>query len=84
MGIFSWIVLGLIAGALARYILPGRQGGGILWTTVVGILGGVVGGWIGTRMGFGSIHHFDLRSIAIAIGGAMLVLVVYDAVVGRR
>jgi uncharacterized membrane protein YeaQ/YmgE (transglycosylase-associated protein family) len=85
MGILAWIVLGLVAGALAKFIMPGQQGGGILLTIVLGIVGALVGGFLGTYvLGFGDISGFDLRSIAIAVGGALLVLFVYGFVARRR
>jgi len=85
MGILAWIVLGLVAGALAKFIMPGQQGGGIILTTVLGVVGAIVGGFVGTRVfGFGDISGFDLRSIAIAVGGALLVLFVYGLVARRR
>ncbi|HMB06806.1 MAG TPA: GlsB/YeaQ/YmgE family stress response membrane protein [Isosphaeraceae bacterium] len=78
MGILAWILLGLVAGALAKFIMPGQQGGGIILTTVLGIVGAIVGGLLGTYVfGFGDISGFDLRSIAIAVGGALLVLFLY-------
>lgn len=77
MGIFAWIVLGLIAGLLAKFIMPGRDPGGIIITILLGIGGAVVGGFIGTQLGFGDISGFDLRSLAIAVGGAVLLLFVY-------
>ena len=78
MGILAWILLGLVAGALAKYIMPGQQGGGIILTTVLGIVGAIVGGLLGTYvLGFGDISGFDLRSIVIAVGGALLVLFLY-------
>ncbi len=78
MGILAWILLGLVAGALAKYIMPGQQGGGIILTTVLGIVGAIVGGLLGTYVfGFGDISGFDLRSIVIAVGGALLVLFLY-------
>lgn len=77
MGIFAWIVLGLIAGLLAKLIMPGRDPGGIIITILLGIGGAVVGGFIGTQLGFGDISGFDLRSLAIAVGGAVLLLFVY-------
>ena len=77
MGIIAWIVLGLIAGVLAKFIMPGRDPGGCIITIMLGIGGAVVGGFIGTQLGFGRITGFDLRSMAIAIGGAVLLLVVY-------
>ena len=77
MGIVSWIVFGLIAGALAKFLMPGKQPGGIVLTTLLGIAGAVVGGFIATRLGFGDVDSFDLRSMAVAVGGALLVLVVW-------
>jgi uncharacterized membrane protein YeaQ/YmgE (transglycosylase-associated protein family) len=74
MGIVTWIVLGLVAGLLAKIVMPGRDPGGIIVTTLLGIAGALVGGFIGTRLGFGSISGFDLRSVAIAGGGAFLLL----------
>jgi len=81
MGILAWILLGLVAGALAKFIMPGRQGGGIILTIVLGVVGAVVGGFLGTHvLGFGDISGFDLRSIAIAVGGAILVLFLYGLI----
>jgi len=77
MGIVLWIVFGLIAGALAKFLMPGKQGGGIVVTTLLGIAGAVVGGFIGTQLGFGDVNSFDLKSMAIAVGGALLVLVIW-------
>ena len=58
--------------------MPGQQGGGILLTIVLGVVGAIVGGFLGTYVfGFGDISGFDLRSIAIAVGGALLVLFLY-------
>ena len=85
MGILAWIVLGLVAGALAKFIMPGQQGGGIILTIVLGVVGAIVGGFLGTYVfGFGDISGFDLRSIAIAVGGALLVLLVYGLVARGR
>ena len=74
MGIVTWIVLGLVAGVLAKIIMPGRDPGGIIITIVLGIAGAVIGGFIGTQLGFGHVSGFDLRSLAIAVGGAVLLL----------
>jgi uncharacterized membrane protein YeaQ/YmgE (transglycosylase-associated protein family) len=77
MGILTWIVFGLIAGAVARWIMPGRQPGGWVVSIILGIVGAVVGGWIGTLLGFGGVSGFDLRSLVVAVGGAIVVLFVY-------
>ena len=80
MGILTWIVLGLVAGALAKFIMPGRDPGGIIVTIILGIVGAVVGGFIGTLLGFGDISGFDIRSIVIAVIGAIVLLAIYRAV----
>lgn len=80
MGIFSWIILGLIAGALAKFIMPGKDPGGIFVTILIGIAGGVVGGFLGTFIGLGKIQSFDLGGIIIATAGAILLLVIYRLV----
>jgi uncharacterized membrane protein YeaQ/YmgE (transglycosylase-associated protein family) len=74
MGILAWIVMGLLAGILARFFMPGRQPMGLLGTMVLGIVGAVVGGFIGTQLGWGNVHGFDLRSLGLAIVGGVLVL----------
>ena len=74
MGILTWIILGLVAGVLAKVIMPGKDPGGLVVTICIGIAGALVGGFIATQLGFGSVRGFDLRSLAIAIGGALLLL----------
>ena len=74
MGIFSWIVLGLIAGALGKFFLPGKDPSGWIVTIVLGVIGAVVGGWVGTQFGFGTVQGFDLRSLILAVVGTMIVL----------
>jgi uncharacterized membrane protein YeaQ/YmgE (transglycosylase-associated protein family) len=85
MGILTWIILGLVAGAAAKFIMPGEQAGGMLATIVLGVVGAVVGGLLGTYVfGFGDVTGFNFRSLAIAIGGALVVLFAYGLVTGRR
>jgi uncharacterized membrane protein YeaQ/YmgE (transglycosylase-associated protein family) len=74
MGILAWIVFGLIAGVVARFLMPGNVPMGLVGTIILGILGAVVGGFIGTQMGWGDVYGFDLRSILLAIGGGVVVL----------
>jgi uncharacterized membrane protein YeaQ/YmgE (transglycosylase-associated protein family) len=80
MGILSWIIFGLIAGAVAKLIMPGRDPGGFIITIILGILGAVVGGWIGTTLGFGTVTGFNLGSFGVAIVGALVLLAIYRAV----
>jgi uncharacterized membrane protein YeaQ/YmgE (transglycosylase-associated protein family) len=78
MGIVTWIVLGLVAGILTHLLMPGRSPGGIVWTIILGIAGALVGGYIGSHLfGIDDITGFDLRSVLLAVGGAVLLLVVY-------
>jgi uncharacterized membrane protein YeaQ/YmgE (transglycosylase-associated protein family) len=80
MGILSWVVFGLIAGALAKLLMPGQDPGGFFMTVIIGIVGAIVGGFIGTKLGFGGISGFDIRSFLVAIAGAMLLLFGYGLV----
>ena len=84
MGILMWAVFGLIAGAVAKFLLPGKAPGGIVATIILGIIGAVVGGFLGTLIGFGDISGFDLRSMALAVGGGIVVLLVYGLVLKGR
>ena len=74
MGFFSWILMGIIVGVLAKWIMPGRDPGGILLTILLGVAGAFVGGFIGTTLGLGTVSGFDLRSLVLAVGGALLIL----------
>jgi uncharacterized membrane protein YeaQ/YmgE (transglycosylase-associated protein family) len=74
MGILSWIVMGLIVGVLAKWIMPGDDPGGIVLTTVLGVAGAFVGGFIGSLLGLGTFTGFNLGSVALAVAGALLIL----------
>ncbi len=77
MGILSWVILGLIAGALAKWLMPGEDGGGWIITIVLGIAGAFVGGYIGSFLGLGTTGGLSLGSILTATLGAFLLLFVY-------
>ncbi|MEZ5568496.1 MAG: GlsB/YeaQ/YmgE family stress response membrane protein [Halioglobus sp.] len=80
MNILSWIFLGLIAGALAKWLMPGRDGGGWIVTILLGVAGAFVGGYLGSFMGVGSTGDFSLASILTATAGAFVLLFVYRLV----
>jgi uncharacterized membrane protein YeaQ/YmgE (transglycosylase-associated protein family) len=75
--LIAWIVLGLVAGLLAKLIMPGKEASGIVITILLGIGGAILGGFIGTRIGFGDVSGFDIHSLALAVGGAVLLLYLY-------
>lgn len=81
MGIIGWIILGLIAGAIAKAILPGRQSGGWIITLVLGVVGALLGGFIGSQLfGIGLEGFFSIQTWLLAIGGSVLVLAIYGLV----
>lgn len=85
MGLLGFLLLGLIAGAIAKAILPGAQGGGWLVTLGVGVVGALLGGWIGSlALGAGLGDFFDLRTWLLAILGAVIVLLAFGAINRRR
>jgi uncharacterized membrane protein YeaQ/YmgE (transglycosylase-associated protein family) len=85
MGIIAWIFLGLLAGVLAKFLLPGDDPGGIIITTIVGIVGAILGGFVAKALGFGDPidEFFDISTWVAAILGALALLVAYRAVAGR-
>jgi uncharacterized membrane protein YeaQ/YmgE (transglycosylase-associated protein family) len=90
VSLIIWLILGFLAGYLAKFILPGRDGGGVILTTVLGILGAVVGGFIGKYfLGYPMISSFDnigdnLPSFLSSIIGAIVVLAIFRLANGRR
>ena len=85
MSLLAWIVLGLIAGLVAKALVPGRDPGGCIITILVGIAGALVGGWLSTLLGFGGLAGgLDLRNLVIAVLGAIVLLVLWRLVAGRR
>ena len=83
MGFLGFLLLGLIAGAIAKLILPGKQGGGWIVTLLLGVVGALLGGWIGSLFGLSIESFFDLGTWLCAIGGSIIVLLIYGAIVGR-
>lgn len=78
MGILSWIILGLLAGIVAKWIMPGRDPGGFILTIILGIVGAIVGGWIGSLVGIGGpVTSFTLGSLVTAVIGALVILAIY-------
>lgn len=75
-GWFSWIAMGLIAGVLGKFLMPGRDGGGLIMTIFLGILGALIGGWLGTKAGIGTVHDFSLQSIGLATCGSIILLMI--------
>ncbi|MGP9529667.1 GlsB/YeaQ/YmgE family stress response membrane protein [Arthrobacter sp. S41] len=85
MGIIGWIILGLIAGAIAKAIKPGNQGGGWIATLVLGVVGALLGGWIGSAIfGVGVDKFWSLSTWLLAIGGSLIVLIVWGFITGKR
>ncbi|MFJ9251074.1 GlsB/YeaQ/YmgE family stress response membrane protein [Streptomyces sp. NPDC101776] len=86
MGIIAWIVIGLLAGAIAKILMPGKDPGGIIVTMLIGIVGGLLGGWLGKVIfGVDSIDgFFDLSTWIAAIVGSLVLLIVYRVVTGNR
>ncbi|AWF34285.1 TPA: GlsB/YeaQ/YmgE family stress response membrane protein [Klebsiella pneumoniae] len=80
MGILSWIIFGLIAGIIAKWIMPGKENVGIIVTIILGIVGAVVGGYISTFFGFGKVDGFNFGSFVVAVIGAIVVLYIYNKV----
>ena len=84
MGFLAFLLLGLIAGAIAKAILPGNQGGGWIATLLLGVVGAFLGGWLGSVIfGVGLEEFWSIQAWLLAIGGAIIVLVIYGLIVAR-
>lgn len=85
MGFFAFLLLGLLAGAIAKLILPGDQGGGWFATLLLGVLGAMLGGWLGGLLFNANLEDFwSIQTWLLAIGGAIVVLLVWGLIVGRK
>ena len=80
MGIISWIILGLIVGVIAKFLMPGKDPGGIIITILLGVVGAVGGGYVSSAIGFGRVTGFNLRSLIIAVCGSLVLLIIYRIV----
>jgi uncharacterized membrane protein YeaQ/YmgE (transglycosylase-associated protein family) len=85
MDLLSWLLFGLLAGATAKLIMPGKDPGGCLVTIAIGITGSVIGGALGEYVfGYGRVEGFTLRSLGIAILGSVVLLALYRLLLQRR
>lgn len=85
MGFLGWIVLGLVAGAIAKLIMPGRDPGGCIVTMLLGVIGAVVGGYLGSRFfGRGLETFWNLQTWIVAIIGSLILLGIYRLIIGSR
>lgn len=84
MNLFTWVLLGLLAGGIAKLIFPGKDPGGCLATAVIGILGALIGGFLGTTVfGWGTVTGFNPRSLGIAVVGSLVLLALFRLVATR-
>jgi uncharacterized membrane protein YeaQ/YmgE (transglycosylase-associated protein family) len=87
MNLIAWIVLGIIAGAIAKAIYPGRQGGGILSTMILGVIGAMIGGSVVTLLQTGTIQltaaSFSVPGLVVAVFGAMIAIFLWGLMTGN-
>lgn len=87
MGLLTWILVGLVAGFIAEFVLGGGAGiglRGIVITTLLGIAGALVGGFVSVALGYGDVTGFNVRSVFIAVLGAIAVIIVFRALSSRN
>lgn len=84
MSILSWVIFGLIAGAIAKFIMPGRDPGGVIVTILIGVGGGLLGGWLGTTVFSNSgVTGFNISSFVWAVIGSLILLLIYRLLFNR-
>ncbi|MCI1675121.1 MAG: GlsB/YeaQ/YmgE family stress response membrane protein [Ancrocorticia sp.] len=85
MGFIAFLILGIIAGAIAKALLPGEQGGGWFATMILGVVGAILGGWLGSLIfNVGLQDFWSIKTWLLAIVGSVIVLVVYGAITGKK
>lgn len=85
MNLLTWVLLGLVAGGLAKLIFPGKDPGGCLVTIAIGVLGALLGGFLGTTLfEWGTVTGFDLKSVGIAVAGSLILLALFRLITTRR
>ena len=83
MGIFTWIILGLIVGVIAKLLMPGNDPGGFIVTILLGVAGALLGGFLGSYFHVGDVTGFNMMSVALAVGGSLVLLVLYRLIARR-
>jgi uncharacterized membrane protein YeaQ/YmgE (transglycosylase-associated protein family) len=83
VGIFTWIVLGLVVGIIAKMLMPGDDPGGFIVTILLGVAGALLGGFVGNYFQWGDVTGFNMVSLALAVGGAMVLLILYRLLARR-
>jgi uncharacterized membrane protein YeaQ/YmgE (transglycosylase-associated protein family) len=85
MSFIAFLILGLIAGAIAKLIIPGKQAGGWIITLILGVIGALLGGWLGGLLFNANLEEFwSIQTWALAIGGSIIVLLIYGLIFGRK
>jgi uncharacterized membrane protein YeaQ/YmgE (transglycosylase-associated protein family) len=85
MGLIAWIVLGGIAGLIAKALMPGKDPGGCILTVIIGVVGALLGGFLATALGFGGLSsQLDWRNLVIAVIGAFVLLAILRLIRGNR
>lgn len=83
VGIFTWIVLGLVVGIIAKLLMPGDDPGGFIVTILLGVAGALLGGFVGNYFQWGDVTGFNMVSLALAVGGALVLLIFYRLLARR-
>ncbi|NIR46072.1 MAG: GlsB/YeaQ/YmgE family stress response membrane protein [Gemmatimonadetes bacterium] len=84
MNLVAWIIFGFIAGTIAKMLHPGRDPGGCIVTILLGVGGAMVGGWIGTRLGWGGVDEWSWRALGLAVMGSLAILIAFRILFGKR